>query len=341
VHVADIGAALIALGVTDAEVEQATADGTLLALLVERFLLGTNRYDPAEAAAKAGVSIEAAARLWRALGFPQVADGRRQFTDNDVDVFRTVVGEGSTLSDAFYHEARLLSEALARVAEVLVDEMWDAYIGDGTADAAISDVVEAGIDIPRIERILLHILRRQLVASVYRRATLHRPPGQAAGPFVAVGFADLVGFTALSQRVGVTELARLVMRFEEATYDLVADAGGRVIKTIGDEAMFTFPAPLAAARLAIRLATTLPAELPSVRISIAWGPVLIREGDCFGPTVSLASRIVGAASPGQVLVSEATRDALARDPSVEVRSIPAVELKDFGSVPLWELTGAG
>src|SRR5688500_16539864 len=187
------------------------AQGTVLALLADRFLLpGERRYDLAEAAGEAGASVAEVARLWRALGFPYAADGRKLFTDDDVAIFHTVVAD-SSMSDAFFHEARLLSGALANVAEVLVDEMWDHHVSEGGPDAAIGELAAAGIDIPRIERILLHILRRQLVAAVYRRATVHPPAGADTGPMVAIGFADLVGFTALSQRVGPSELARLVM----------------------------------------------------------------------------------------------------------------------------------
>ncbi len=58
---------------------------------------------------------------------------------------------------------------------------------------------------------------------------------------MAVGFADMVGFTMLSQHLGDEELAAVVARFEELAHDTVVALGGRVVKMIGDEVMFVVP----------------------------------------------------------------------------------------------------
>ena len=66
-------------------------------------------------------------------------------------------------------------------------------------------------------------------------------------PVVAVGFADMVGFTMLSQHLGDEELAAVVSRFEELAHDTVVALGGRVVKMIGDEAMFVVQTATSAA----------------------------------------------------------------------------------------------
>ena len=77
-----------------------------------------------------------------------------------------------------------------------------------------------------------------------------------------------------------------------------------------------------------------PESISDVRVGLASGPVLEREGDLFGPTVNLASRIAGIAYPGGVVVSESVRDAV-DDEDVEFHSIRAHTLRDIGRVRLW------
>jgi adenylate cyclase len=323
-----------ALGISEAAAAEARRNGTLVALVSEHFLLpGGRKHDLTAVAELADISVADATRLWRALGLPQQVDDEPVFTDADVEALRLFVRTMPRMSDYVVHEARVISGAMARIAEVMVDEVWDQHFATGGESAdSLEELAGSDIDMARVEQLLLHLLRRQLVASIYRRATLNQQP---AGPVQAVGFADLVGFTALSQRLASTELAQLVVSFEEVTHDLVSDAGGRVVKTIGDEIMFSCPEPLAAARLALALASTRPSGLPGLRVAAAWGPVLVREGDCFGPTVNLAARLVGAADPGTALVSDDLRTML--DASINVVSAGTADLKDLGPVPLWKL----
>ena len=88
-------------------------------------------------------------------------------------------------------------------------------------------------------RLLEYVWRRHLQAAT-RRAMLLRTRGVDEGirPVMAVGFADMVGFTVLSQHLGDEELAAVVARFEELAHDTVVALGGRVVKMIGDEVMF-------------------------------------------------------------------------------------------------------
>jgi adenylate cyclase len=160
---------------------------------------------------------------------------------------------------------------------------------------------------------------------------------------LAVGFADLVGFTALSQQLDDTELAVVVDRFESTAYDLVGSHGGRVVKTIGDEVMFEVADPGTAVTLGLDLAEAYreATELSEVRVGIAYGPVLAREGDLFGPTVNLANRIVGIAYPGSVVVSAEVRDALTDDERFSFRSFRPRYLKHIGRVQLHAVRHAG
>jgi adenylate cyclase len=125
---------------------------------------------------------------------------------------------------------------------------------------------------------------------------------------LAVGFADLVGFTSLSRVTDVHDLARAVTAFDALTSEIVGDCGGRVVKLIGDEVMFAAPGPRGACAIALALADALRDHpvLPRSRAAVAAGTVLVRDGDCFGPVVNLASRLVHLAAPGDVIVPAGT-----------------------------------
>ena len=125
------------------------------------------------------------------------------------------------------------------------------------------------------------------------------------------------------------ELAEVVDQFERLAYDVVVAGGGRVVKMIGDEVMFLVDDPVVAAEIALGLAEASrdAAELSDVRVGMAVGPVIEREGDAFGATVNLASRATAIAYPGTVVVSPELRDA-ARGPTRSSRSGHAAALPE-------------
>ena len=329
------------MGVTDHELAAAEANGTLLALAAERLLLpGERVYDHRELAERTGTSAEDLARLWLALGFAGMTTDEKRFTDSDVKVIRTLVADGTQLSSEYtLHEARVISSSLARIAEVFIDEMWDQHRAAGQSDRqALGEMDD--IDLGRIEGLLLSLLRMHLVAAVYRRSALHDETQRFGQPSLAVGFADLTGFTELSQRFTAKELTSVIVRFEQRAFDLIAEGGGRVIKTIGDEVMFSVDRAVPAVELALQLSAIEGDDVPPLRIGLAFGPVLMRQGDCYGPTVNLASRIAGVARSGEVVVDDATALAVADDPRFSLIPVGEVALKGIGTVPLARVRNA-
>lgn len=327
--------ALAGLGVSREEIEAAEANGTLLALVAEHFLLpGERHLDTVEVAALCDVEPETLAKVWLALGLPRSID-EKVFTDQDVEVVQTFL-RGGSVNDYTLHESRIISASLARIAEVFIDEVWDAHRSAGQSEQdALAEM--ADIDLDRIERILLYVLRRHLVTSLYRRSALHDQAMRYGTRSMAVGFADLAGFSAFSMEMSTTELANLLVRFERMVYDLVAESGGRVVKTMGDGVLFTADTPRAAADIALRLAE-LGDDLPPVHVGVAWGPVLIRQGDCFGPTVNLVSRVVACAAGREVVTDASLADQLAGDERYEAIELGERDLKSFGPTSLYRLT---
>lgn len=124
-------------------------------------------------------------------------------------------------------------------------------------------------------------------------------------------FADLAGYTALTEAHGDEEAAELARRFCRAVSDAAAARGGEVVKTIGDAVMVRHGD--AAGAVALGLAAVHEAMaghgFPAVRVGMHHGPAVQREGDWFGATVNLAARVAGLAAGGEVLLTGAVRDA--------------------------------
>jgi adenylate cyclase len=326
---------LRAKGLPIEEIDEAEANGTLHLLVLDRLLLPHQpRYTQAEVAADAGLSLEEAQRFWRALGFPDVAPDDVVFTDHDLNALSTVTGLihlGLTDVDVAVQLARVTGQSMARIAE---SAPRPQLTPEDSARFAELFALTGGATLDGQARLLDYVWRRHLQQSLRRHALQQADdPGQRV---LAVGFADLVGFTALSQQLSEGALAEVVSRFEELAYDTVAAGGGRVVKMIGDEVMFVTPDVAAAARIALSLSDAYGGDeqLSDVRVGLAYGPVLAREGDFYGPVVNLASRTVNIARPGSVLVSAEVVDALGDEPAFSCRSLRSRYLKDIGRVPL-------
>jgi len=115
------------------------------------------------------------------------------------------------------------------------------------------------------------------------------------------------------------------------------------VKMIGDEVMFTVDSPVAAAEIGLALVegTRGADELSDLRVGLAHGPLLEREGDLYGPVVNVASRITSIAFPGSIVVGHAMYDHLVDRPEYRLRSMRPRYLKDIGRVPLWVLRRGG
>jgi adenylate cyclase len=122
---------------------------------------------------------------------------------------------------------------------------------------------------------------------------------------LAVGFVDLVGYTALSQRLTTEQLAQLVGEFESTAQEAVVARDGRLVKLIGDAVMFVAVDAEPAVDIALRLVEAFAerSEHLTPRGGIAVGEVLMRGGDYYGPVVNLASRIGDLAVPNEILVT--------------------------------------
>ena len=121
-------------------------------------------------------------------------------------------------------------------------------------------------------------------------------------------FADIAGFTALTEAHGDEHAAGLVGDFCRAVDAELPAVGGRRVKTIGDALMLTVDDPAAAIVLALRITHELMREhgAPAVRVGLHHGGAVEREGDYFGAAVNLAARVSAEAANGEVLLTGET-----------------------------------
>jgi adenylate cyclase len=298
-------------------------------------ILGPPVHDRHQAAAAAGLPLDRAERLWRAMGFPDAPDGAVLFTERDVEAMRAtealraygVVDEAALLT-----LTRAMAQSLSRLAVSHAATAFGGRSGTGADDAAAL--------VPAVGSLLDYVWRRHLAAAV--EGVLVTAAGEHAEDRpVAVGFADLVGFTELSRQAAPEELAALVERFESTAAQAVAAHGGRVVKTLGDEVLFTAGDAGAAAALGLDLAASAGGTVGrEVRVGLAYGPVLARLGDVFGPTVNIASRLTGLARPGTVLADREAAAALRGDPRYDVAPLRRHSVRGYAHLAPFRVRSA-
>jgi adenylate cyclase len=299
---------LIALGASEEEL--VTFNETLPALAGLLAIRGGPAVSLEEAAARSGISESEMRSLVRAAGFAQPEPGARMFTRGFVefaagmDAIATVFGE-----DARTQWVRVLGSAMARVADAAVS----AFLVNVEPPARRSDrpglaVARANVEVAELLPLVgqaMDALFRQHLLVARRLATDDADLVGFEKRRLVVGFIDLVGSTSLGEHVDLSELRATLADFERISSEAITDGGGRVVKLIGDEIMFTALEAGTAASIALDLADTFGRHptIPPVRAALASGEVIVRDGDVFGPVVNLASRALKLAQPGQVIAT--------------------------------------
>ena len=298
---------LLSLGATAEEIESA---GDLSAALATTIVLrGTGeRFTRAEAAARAGVPVEMAIRVGRAAGLPDPGTDAQAYGEEDVELLR-VIDAGSQLLgvDALFQLIRVIGSACARIADAEVA----AFLSNVGAPLMAAD--PSGLELARANAAagaLLLEAGHAIDVLLRRHVEIAQRPLQPVGQdttLIAVGFADLVGSTELAEELTIAELGAVIAEFEERSNDTIVDAGGRAVKYIGDAVMFVAPEPATSCAIGLELAAKFASNprLPPIRVGLAYGDTLSRDGDYFGTIVNVAARIVPLAAPSEVLASAA------------------------------------
>ncbi len=164
--------------------------------------------------------------------------------------------------------------------------------------------------------------------AVLSRAGLHEPLDHQP----AICFLDLTGYTRLTDEQGDEAAAELAGRLSRLVQRTSIHHGGKPVKWLGDGVMFYFREPGQAVLAALEMVDgAAQAGLPPAHVGLHAGPVLFQEGDYFGRTVNIASRIAEYARQGEVVVSQEVVDA-SNGSGVSFTEIGPVELKGVSAV---------
>ncbi len=301
-------------GFTLDELQRAVSEDRLALLPLER-VLGA-RYTATEVEEHSGLPAGLMLRIRRLGGLPEAGPDDHVFGDEDIDVARStrLFLDAGLDEQAIAEMTRVLGEAMARVAATATGTFTAAFLRPGDTEAEVAERFARLAEqlTPALEPVLIGTFKSHLRDAI-RRGILSRAEleaGQAGGEQeIAVCFADVVGFTRLGGEVDGAELGHVAGRLAEIAGEVAAPPV-RLIKTIGDAAMFVSPDCTALVGVALDLVAAIEAEdLPRLRAGVAFGPALQRSGDFYGHSVNLASRVTGVARPGSVLCTQEVHDA--------------------------------
>lgn len=296
-------------GVSLEQMQLACSVGQLDALVSDLSLRPGRRFTIADAAEAAGLAVELVMQVRRASGFPDPPPDEAVYTDGDVAMFETFRLANQFFSSAeLLHFVRVVGGSLRRIAEA-AGEMFLRDVEAGMHEAG-TELERAQANLAAIQlvegttAIFDPLFRAHLELSTQSTRKARVGLDDYSTVPLTIGFVDLNGFTARSGSLPADELLELVVTFEATAVDLVSEHGGRLVKLIGDEAMFSTVEPDAACSIARELIDRAGVWGSGARGGIAHGLVITSGGDIYGDTVNLASRIADIAVPGELLVNE-------------------------------------
>lgn len=327
---------LISVGATLDELVAAEPDGFPILASTIALWGDRRRLTLDEVAVETRIEPSLISRLWRAAGFPDPEPGARAFTQHDVELF-AIMGGGIEFfgEEVTIQLARVLGAAAARVADASVS----AFVVNVVPEVMEHD--PSGIELARVNvasMAMLDSLTRGFDTVLRHHIEQGFRPGEVTDTTAgidlvrrSVGFADLVDSTAWTQQLELPALSAALSAFDSSASEIVVGRGGRVVKLIGDGLMYIANDPTTATEIALQLVEAFASHevLPPLRVGIATGDVLARDGDFSGAVVNLAARAVNVARPSSVLVDPETRSALDTSTAYSCRTAGAFKLKGF------------
>jgi adenylate cyclase len=320
------------------EIRRATHDGRLAFGLVDELLPGSERtFTLLQAARETGLEVDLIERVIAAVGWGPLAD--RQLDEDELALLRHVAMavDAGLPHVALLQLARVYGQALAQVADAEV-RLFHIYVHEPLMRKGVSGI-QVAEEMLGLSRQLLP-LAAPIMEAVHRRHLQHFIDQDVVGHMeheladdaedlgrlrVAIAFADLTGYTRLTEEEGEEQAVDAVERFVDAVERSLPD-DARVLKTIGDAVMVVGSDDVALADWAVAFQAAHP-ERPMPRIGIHSGEALYRDGDYFGRDVNIAARVSARSAGGEVLV---TRPIVEHAGSrLEFERIGEIKLKGF------------
>ena len=292
-----------------------------------------------EVAADRRIPVEVLLAIRESIG-SAVATPGMQMLEEEIRIVPSVeamLASGYT-PDAVERLVRILGDSLRRYV-LATAESFRRYVIEPIGPASgleISAVAEAAAERVSgpLEEALVAMYRAQLrnayTSNIVQGVTTYLANSGLVGSQKmppAMCFLDITGFSRLTSERGDSAAADLADVLGRLVTRVSVEHGGRPVKWLGDGVMFHFPEPGPGVLAALTMADEVPrAGLPPAHVGLHAGPVVFQDGDYYGSTVNLASRIADYARPGEVLVSRAVVDA-SSDGQIDFSALGQIELK--------------
>ncbi|HEY1458038.1 MAG TPA: adenylate/guanylate cyclase domain-containing protein [Solirubrobacteraceae bacterium] len=323
-------------------IREASQNGKLAFGYVDELLPSSQaRYTLAEAARATNLEPALIERLMAAMGLNVLSS--ESISEEDLQVLRygaDIIAAGLPLP-ALLQIVRVYGQAMAQVADAEV-RLFHLYLHeplmrDGVPGVEVAQEMEAmtrellPFAAPFINylhgRLLGYFVEQDVIGHI--ESDLDDEETAEEGRMrVTIAFADLAGYTKLTEEEGEVQAVGAVERFVEIVEQtLPIDA--RVIKTLGDEVMIVAADTLALTSWAVRLGGELPEGSPPPRIGIHCGAAIYRDGDYYGREVNRAARVVARAAGGEVLVTRPVVEIAGGVDGLRFELIGEIRLKGF------------
>ncbi len=323
------------------DIRRATEEGRLaFGFLEELFPSDQKRFTLQQAAGETGIELGLVKRVVSGLGISP--DRRTSVSEDELQLLRYVAAaldSGFPLV-ALLQLVRVYGQAMARVADAEV-RLFHLYVHEplirsGSTGIEIAEQMQAisrqvlPLAAPVLDQVhqryLLHFVEQDVVG--HMESDLEDSATDLGRMRVTIGFADLAGYTRLTEEAGELTAVDAVERFVDSV-ELTLPDDARVIKTIGDEAMIIGSDAGALTDWAVGF-QRMQSQRPLPRIAIHYGVALYRDGDYYGRDVNIASRVAARSAPGEVLVTRPVVDYMDPPaPHLEFQRIGEVRLKGF------------
>jgi adenylate cyclase len=323
------------------EIRRAVESGRLaFAYLQELFPSLETTHTLGQASFDTGLEPDLIVTIFTTMGLPAAAADR--ISENDMELLRyaaAALAAGLPLV-AFLQLVRVYGQALAQIADAEV-RLFHMYVHEPLMRSGVPGVQMAEemqglaaevlpLASPMMDnvhqRLLAHFVDQDVIG--HMEADLDQHERLDLGHLrVAIAFADLAGYTRMTEELGDEHAVGVVERFvAEVEHTLPDDA--RIIKTIGDEVMVVSSDPGALVDWAVGF-QELHDTRPLPRIGVHYGEVLYRDGDYYGREVNQAARVSARAGGGEVLVTRPIVDAAGSH--LQFEHIGEVRLKGFSA----------
>ena len=293
-------------------------------------------------AAQTGIPVEVLTVIREAIGsaVPLPTDGVREIELAVVPLLRAQLDSGYPI-DAVERGLRTIGDSLRRAAIAEADG-FQSFVIEPVArhpDVTGAEISAAALAAtkrlrPAMDAALVAIYHAQEAQAWTTNMLLGFERSLASTGILtrvdrpeAMCFLDVTGYTRLTGQRGDRAAAELADQLRRMVHRTSTQHGGRPVKWLGDGVMFHFREPGPGVVAALEMAAAMvPAGLPPAHVGLHAGPVLFQDGDYYGQTVNIASRIAEYARPGEVLVSQAVVDAT-DDAAVIFAEVGMIDLK--------------